>query len=1036
MIYLLFFLSGISGLIYQVVWVRVFGNVFGNTIYSASIVVAVFMLGLGVGSYVVGAWADRRYARLRLFELRRGSPEHRSNADAPPHSLLRVYGTFEIVIAAMGLAIAAVLPHLGAVSALVSSYVREPSGWFALSTSSYFARAGIAVALLTPITLLMGGTLTLLIRHLVRTDLEVGGWRVAVLYGINTAGAALGAVVTDFALVPAAGLWGTQMVAVFFNALAGMGAWYLARTQLDPHAVRQDATTVKRRQKGRERARSVRPQPDHGVRSVRLQPEHADAANVAVQSSDMTDHESPNGTRAVVLTSVALAMTGLASLGMEILWFRHFNILLGGFRAVFSLLLALILVGIGAGSFMGGAVFRRSGRPAEWLMIAQGLFVASTLFGFAAADVNVINNDPAGGAPASLLPDGAMPAVGALAEIWFNAKPMLAEIFIPALLMGFSFPLGNAVIQHAERSVGRRAGVLYLANTVGAVCGSLVAGFVLLPMLGLQTGTTILMGLATLAIVPLYFASGRPLRVFAGALAIAGVALGVWSRLPGDHVTMRALGRTPNNEHRLLVSDGLTELIAVTEAPDKGRTLYTNGHAMSSTLPLSQRYMRALAHIPLLSMDNPETVLVIGFGVGNTTHAATLHPSVRRVELADLSRDVLAHAEYFAAANKDVLLDPKVVVHINDGRQHLQMQPAASYDLVVLEPPPIAYAGVSALYSREFYALARTRLKPNGYISQWLPAYQVPSETALAMVRAFVDVFPESVLLSGAESDLLLLGANGDRIEIDPDHVASTLSNSAAVRADLDRISLGTLHEIVGSFVGSRRTLADATRDVTPVMDDRPLQEYGVRSMLSIGYGVPGSIVDLQRVSEWCPRCFHDGRPVASLEQLDTYFQLLGVAYGASRAEVARARRLSESDRRVIAGSAYLGAIVPESPATHNVLGLGQAQRGDLQGAIQEFRRALELDPGDAGAHWHIGAALASKGAYAEATKHLAQSVALDPQNSQAHNDLGLLLAFQGRLDEGVDHLERAVALDPQSDAVRRNLADVRQQRERASGQP
>jgi spermidine synthase len=1049
LIYFLFFLSGISGLIYQVVWVRVFGNVFGNTIYSASIVVAVFMLGLGVGSYVVGAWADRRYARLRSFELHRGSPDARSTASAgrvlpdaahpgaPPHSLLRVYGTFEVVIAAMGLAIAAVLPHLGAVSALVSSYVREPSGWFALSTSSYFARAGIAVALLTPITLLMGGTLTLLIRHLVRTDLEVGGWRVAVLYGINTAGAALGAVVTDFALVPSAGLWGTQMVAVFFNALAGAGAWYLARTEFDrrsaqPVRLKPDTTTGRKRHK---RVRSVRLQPDHAGRDLQHQREQAATANVAVQSNDTVDHESTNGTRAVVLTSVALAMTGLASLGMEILWFRHFNILLGGFRAVFSLLLALILIGIGAGSFIGGAVFRRSGRPAEWLMIAQGLFVASTLFGFAAADVNVINNDPVGRAPGSLLPNGAMP-VGALAEIWFNAKPMLAEIFIPALLMGFSFPLGNAVIQHAERSVGRRAGVLYLANTVGAVCGSLVAGFVLLPMLGLQTGTTILMALATLAIVPLYFASGRPLRVFAGALAIAGVALGLWSQLPADHVTMRALGRTPNNERRLLVSDGLTELIAVTEAPEKGRTLYTNGHAMSSTLPLSQRYMRALAHVPLLSMDNPETVLVIGFGVGNTTHAATLHPSVRRVELADLSRDVLAHAEYFAAANKDVLLDPKVVVHINDGRQHLQMQPAGSYDLVVLEPPPIAYAGVSALYSREFYALARTRLKANGYISQWLPAYQVPSETALAMVRAFVDVFPQSVLLSGAESDLLLLGVNGDRIEIDPDHVATTLSNSAAVRADLDRISLGTLHEIVGSFVGSRRTLADGTRDVTPVMDDRPLQEYGVRSMLSMGYGVPGSIVDLEGVSEWCPRCFHDGRPVASLEQLETYFQLLGVAYDASREEVARARRLSESERRVIAGSAYLGAIVPESPATYNVLGLAAAQRGDLESAIQEFQRALELDPGDAGAHWHIGAALASTGAYAEATKHLAQSVALDPQNSEAHSDLGLLLAFQGRLDESVDHLERAVALDPQSDAARRNLAEVRQQRERAGDRP
>ena len=124
-----------------------------------------------------------------------------------------------------------------------------------------------------------------------------------------------------------------------------------------------------------------------------------------------------------------------------------------------------------------------------------------------------------------------------------------------------------------------------------------------------------------------------------------------------------------------MVSDGLTELIAVTESPRQGRTLVTNGHAMSSTLPLAQRYMRALAHIPLLSIKNPEDVLVIGFGVGNTTHAATLHPSVRRVDLADLSRDILAHATYFEDGNKGVLNHPKVTVYINDGRQHLQMQP-------------------------------------------------------------------------------------------------------------------------------------------------------------------------------------------------------------------------------------------------------------------------------------------------------------------------------------------------------------------------
>ncbi len=134
-LYFLFFLSGISGLIYQVVWVRVFGNVFGNTVYSTSLVIAVFMLGLGVGSFVAGSWADRRYAKQG-------------------RSLLRAYGCFELLIGVMGLGISALLPHLGQVSALASSYSRGAAGWYVLSSTSYLFRAAIALVLLTPVTLL------------------------------------------------------------------------------------------------------------------------------------------------------------------------------------------------------------------------------------------------------------------------------------------------------------------------------------------------------------------------------------------------------------------------------------------------------------------------------------------------------------------------------------------------------------------------------------------------------------------------------------------------------------------------------------------------------------------------------------------------------------------------------------------------------------------------------------------------------------------------------------------------------------------
>ncbi|MBM3818286.1 MAG: tetratricopeptide repeat protein [Acidimicrobiia bacterium] len=938
---------------YQVVWVRVFGNVFGNTIYSASIVVAVFMLGLGAGSYVLGAWADRRYA---------------DNPDWP----LRAYGLVEIVIAALGLGIALVLPRLGQVSAAVSSYVQEPNGWYALSAASYVLRTAVAVAVLAPITLLMGGTLTLLIRYLVRSDLQAGSWRIAVLYGVNTFGAALGALLTDFTLVPALGLRGTQFVAIGLNVVAGVGALYLGRLKSAPTIARlylgrlKSAPTIARATI----ARATTAQHGKRVRSVRLQPDHTTAPG-----------QPPDSFRPVILTALALALAGFAALGMEILWFRHMSILLGGFRAVFSLLLALILIGIGVGALIGGALVSRIGRPAEWFMATQAAFVAAALFGLARADVVPINTAPVG--------------AGAWAELWFNARPMLLEVALPALFMGFSFPLGNAIVQRAEQTVGRRAGVLYFANTIGAVCGSLLTGFVLLPVFGLQQGATILMAAAALAIVPLHLAAGPPASLSGtrptyavGAGAVALVALGLWLRLPADHVVTRALGPAPEGERRLRVSDGLTELIAITERDGRGRTLYTNGHAMSSTLPLSQRYMRALAHIPLLAMDGPQTVLVIGFGVGNTTHAATLHPSVRRVELADLSRDILAHAGEFEDANHAVLSDPKVAVYINDGRQHLQMQPPGAYDLVVLEPPPIAYAGVSALYSSEFYGLARSRLKPGGYLSQWLPTYQVPAATTRSMIRSFLDVFPQAVLLSGAEADLVLLGTNAPRVEVGPARLVAALLQAPAVRADLDRIGLSRPHEIVGSFLGSARTLAEATRAAEPVRDDRPLQEYTVRSMLSSGYGVPGEVVDLAGVTEWCPRCVVDGQTDPRVAALPLYLDLLTQAYDASRQQVAETRALWEREGRTILDSDYLGAVVPDTAAVHVMLGLTAAERGALDAAIASFRRALELEPDSARTHWHLGAALASRGVYAEALTHLQRSVQLDPSNADVRNDL------------------------------------------------
>jgi len=957
LLYFLFFCSGLSGLIYQVAWVREFGNAFGNTVYSASLIVAIFMLGLGVGSYTIGIWADRRYA-------------------SQPESLLRAYAWAEAIIALLGAAVSLLLPRLSSVSAAVSAYARDPSGWYVLSTRSYLLRGTVAIILLIPITFVMGGTLSLLIRHLVRQDLDIGTRRIALLYAVNTLGAAIGCFATDFVFVPAAGLRATQLFAVVLNGIAAAGAFVLARMARPSSA------------------RASRTQPPVG------------AARRAAQSSQLGARE------LLAFTSVALALTGFAAIGTEILWLRVFSILLGQFRAVFSSVLTVLLIGMGLGALVGGFVDRQVRRPEHWLMVTQSGVVAATLLGLATVNVDAVH---ARGLALDAALRGAVPWMRMLGELWFNLQPILAGVALPAFLMGAAFPLANALVQRAEHSVGRRAGTLYLANTVGAVAGSLATGFILLPSLGMQTSASILAVTATLAIAPLYLvaralapaASVTSLASIASPVVsglVAGLALALWLQLPSGFILRRAQS-FPDGEGRVLaISEGVNEVIAITETPQRGRLLVTNGHPMAGTDPLGQRYMRALAHVPLLSLSRPESVLVIGFGVGNTTHAATLHPTVRRIDVAELSKNVLVHAGYFREFNRDVLTDRRVSVFVNDGRQHLQMQPAASYDLITLEPPPIAHAGVGALYSREFYALARDRLKPGGYISQWLPVYQVSPEATLAMIRAFVEVFPGAALLSGAKADLILLGAKDAPVEIAPERVAEVLAGASDVQSDLQRVALGSVREIVGMFIGASQQLAEATRTTSPVTDDRSIQEYSVRSLMTTRRSAvddtSASLIDLTQIPTWCPRCFSAGRPVEAIRGIDTYLSLLDQFYTAENADPSSPPS-SAFGSRIVEGSAYLGAVLPETAAVHNILGVAKSRRGDLDAAIAEFREALRLDPDFAAAHWQLGRALASRAA-PEAVSHLRRAVALAPENAAARGDLAAALLDAGLYDEAI----------------------------------
>jgi hypothetical protein len=439
---------------------------------------------------------------------------------------------------------------------------------------------------------------------------------------------------------------------------------------------------------------------------------------------------------------------------------------------------------------------------------------------------------------------------------------------------------------------------------------------------------------------------------------------------------------------------------------------------MSSTELFSQRYMRAMAHIPLLSLDGPERVLVLCFGVGNTAHAATLHPSVRRVDVVDLSRHILQHSGYFTDFNHDVLHNQQVSVYINDGRDHLRIERPGTYDLITLEPPPIVHAGVSALYSREFYKSARSRLRPGGQISQWLPVFGVPDSIILSMIRAFLDVFPNAVLLSGANTNLLLIGSRDSPNQINPARIATGLSQAPAVQDDLRRLDLGTVREIVGTFVASARTLEAATRDVMPVTDDRPIQEYGKRSLIDFGEGgISPSVVAVREVASWCPDCFSGGKPSPLVAGLDTYLALTEIAYRSRPSE--NGRIAGTGTGRTVAGSGYLGAIVPESAEVQQLLNAASEPR------VKE----------DVSARYAAATALLESGKFADAVEQFRAVLQLAPESVQARNNLGVALASLGRLDEAIAQFQEALTLDPAFEDARRNLAFARTKRGDTSDQ-
>ena len=716
---------------------------------------------------------------------------------------------------------------------------------------------------------------------------------------------------------------------------------------------------------------------------------------------------------------------GFVALGAEVLWVRYLGLLINNTVYTYTLALSVVLIGLVLGSILAAQFSDKTEMRAHYfgaLQIATGLIVLALLM---------------------LSP-----------ETWRGLGNDLYIYFVvllpPAVLSGAAFPLAiRLVTRNAEYTSGM-AGNLIAVNTLGGILGSLLIGFAGIPFFGLEKSLFFITG-ANLAIgISAWFLLDRKYRVFkyAAALVAVLVYLGIpyfsQTQVPADFI----------GEGRDLVAfrEGYGANMAVVRREDDLELEIDRWWQGGR----KKNHQIMAAHVPMLLHPNPRRVIVVGVGTGQTVSRFLMYP-IDYLACVDIEPTLFSFVrEYFET---DWMRDPRVEVISEDGRNFLR-HTAATYDIISLELGEVSRPGVAFFYTVDFYARARQRLAPGGYLVQFVPLRFLTEDQFRGVVRSFLAVFPQSILWYNT-SELLLIGSADDAFNIGQEKLSGM---DEQVYADLQyshwggvEYSLNQPHVFWGGYLIGAEGLASATVEADTYWDDRPILDYetvqnegsdelAFAEMLykyrdSIDTLIPGEvdarIADVQNknLREIAARVFvrqasdlvpaHEHRRIATLcaeaiRRLPEYLEAhrmfadammqLGRLQDAER-HYARVLQLDPADARALNGRAV---------AFHRA--------GRLEDAVRYYEDAIRHYPQNALSQNGIAMALHRLGRFDEAILHYKEAIRLHPDRPDTYADLGTALAQAGRLREAVPYLEKALALRPNFTRVQRALAQMREE--------
>jgi predicted membrane-bound spermidine synthase len=667
----MFVISGFAGLMYQVLFSKALALVFGGTSTAAYTVLATYMGGMAVGAWLGGKLAESRREPLLLYagcELGIGL-----YCAATPW-------IFQVVQALYVAAAGGVAPEAAELTAL---------------------RVALGAAALTLPTILMGMTLPILARLAERRSISLGR-SVAVLYGANTLGAAFGALLAGYFVLPLLGVNKTTLLTVAANLLVVLMALNLYK-----------------------RSRLGSP----------IQPLPAAAASVGTAAG-----EGAQALRLGRIAIVSLTIGGGVTLALEVIYVHLLAVVAGNSTYAFSLMLFTFLLGLGAGAAVA------------WQLLRLALPVERMLawLEFALAGVMLLGVYLWGAMPGYFADFSSYPlARGFGARELVRGAVCMVAMFPPAFIIGAIYPVamecvGRAWPLHRVRALGFAAAL----NTVGNISGVLLAGFVLLPQAGALRSVQILAFASLLVGAGVLLAAPRGRRGLAWAPAVLVLALlgsqpgsfDYASLATGANVYFAKLSVGRIIDHAESVDGGLTSVgEATTPQGNRLRTLYTNGKFQGNNATEGEMMAKVgFAVAPLLHTAKRERAMVIGYGTG--VSARTLHAAgFRDLDIVELSADIVALANrHFREINGAVTTRDGVHTHITDGRNFLLLQDRM-YDLVSVEVTSIWFAGAGSLYNREFYQLVKRRLRSDGMLQQWVQLHHIyPADllTILASVRS------------------------------------------------------------------------------------------------------------------------------------------------------------------------------------------------------------------------------------------------------------------------------------------------------------